>query len=292
MNIWAGLEQSVQENVPLSRYTWFRVGGPARWLVRPQTLEELQTVLRRSRENEIALYILGLGANTLVNDDGVNGAVVRLDADVFRTVTFDGETIVAGGGADLSKLTLRTAREGITGLECLAGIPGTIGGGMRINCGGQFGDIGAVVHRVRVMESDGSLVDRYRDDLVFGYRQTNITSPVIVEAEFRLHRTDPHEVLRRIREIWMYKKSTQPLAQRSAGCVFKNPRQLSAGALIDQAGLKGTQVGGAQVSTRHANFIVTREGARAADVLQLIDIIRKRVFDRFEINLELEIELW
>jgi UDP-N-acetylmuramate dehydrogenase len=292
MSWWVGLESIVRENVPLSGYTWYRLGGPARWFVQPQTCEQLQTVVRRCRENQLPMYVLGGGANLLVNDAGVTGVVVRLGAEPFRMVTIDGDTITAGAGADLNKLVLRGVREGITGMEPLAGIPGTVGGGVKLNCGGQFGDIGALVHRVQVMEADGEIHDRQRDHLVFSYRRSNVTAPLILEAEFHLGRIDPQEVLRRVREIWMYKKSTQPLAKRSAGCVFKNPRQLSAGALIDQAGLKGMQVGGAQVSTRHANFIVANPGASAADVLRLIDIIRERVYERFDIHLELEIQVW
>lgn len=292
MSFWAGLESIVQEQVPLRDYTWFRLGGPARWFVQPETPEQLRTVVVRCRDNQLPLYVLGGGANVLVGEAGVSGVVVHLSADEFRKVTIDSDTITAAAGADLSKLVLRTVREGIRGMEPLTGIPGTVGGGVKLNCGGQFGDIGAVVRRVQVMDAHGQIYDRYRDDLVFSYRRTNITTPLILEAEFNLARTDPQEVLRRVREIWMHKKSTQPLAQRSAGCIFKNPRQLSAGALIDQAGLKGTRVGGAGVSTRHANFIVASPGARADDVLRLIDIIRQRVHERFDIHLELEIQVW
>jgi UDP-N-acetylmuramate dehydrogenase len=187
---------------------------------------------------------------------------------------------------------LRTCRQGLTGIECLAGIPGTIGGGIRMNAGGKFGDIGAVVTRVQVMDLEGTVFDRTKDDLVFEYRSTNISARFILNASLELEPEDPERILRKTKEIWMYKRNSQPLNTKNAGCIFKNPRGLSAGALIDQAGLKGMRVGGAQVSEKHANFIVADNGTTADDVLRLIKIIQEKVFDRNQIHLETEVQMW
>ena len=291
-NPFADLGGIVQEHVPLAPLTWYRIGGPARYLIRPRTPDELATVARRAAEAGLRVHVLGLGANLLVGDAGVDGVVIRLDADHWRTVRVHGTTVEAGAGVDVQKLILRTVRGGLAGLECLAGIPGTVGGGVRMNAGGKFGDLGSVVQRVTVMDRAGNVFDRTKDDLVFGYRSTNIVVPFILAATFELDGDDPDRILRKTKEIWMYKRNTQPLNTKNCGCVFKNPRGLSAGALIDQAGLKGTRVGGAEVSDKHANFIVAHPDCRADDVLTLIRTIREKVAARSGVELESEVQVW
>src|SRR5256885_14052270 len=142
-HVFAGLEEAVQENVALAPFTWYKIGGPARYFVRPRSVEELQLASQRCVENDIAIYVLGLGANLLVGDQGVNGAVFRFDAEHWRRVTYAKNLCTAGAGVDMQKLVLRTCRQRLAGLECLAGIPGTVGGGVRMNAGGKIGDIGA-----------------------------------------------------------------------------------------------------------------------------------------------------
>ncbi|MCD6304473.1 MAG: FAD-binding protein, partial [Planctomycetes bacterium] len=193
---------------------------------------------------------------------------------------------------DMGRLVLQCVREGRSGLEALTGIPGSVGGCVRMNAGGAFGDIGSCNESVEVMTAAGEVFTRYRGELAFAYRSTNIAAPFILAAEFRLAEDDPHRILRQVKQIWIYKKNTQPLSNRNAGCVFKNPRGMSAGALIDRAGLKGRRVGGAYVSQKHANFILADPGTRASDVLKLINVIRETVYKRSEVYLELEIEIW
>lgn len=292
-NPFAGLDEIVSENHPLAQHTWYRIGGPARWYVQPRSTEELQEAARRCLENDIPMYVLGLGANLLVSDEGVNGAVFRLDSDAFTAMDFKGTTVEAGAGVDMQKLILRTVRAGLAGIEVLAGIPGTVGGGVRMNAGGKFGDIGAVVSRVTVMTSEGEVFERTKDDLVFDYRHTNISAPFILGASLELEEEDPETLSRRMKEVWMYKRNSQPLNAKSAGCVFKNPGGgRSAGALIDQAGLKGLTVGGAEVSTVHANFLVAHPGCKAADILKLIKIVKEKVYDRHQVALESEVKIW
>jgi UDP-N-acetylmuramate dehydrogenase len=166
-NPFSGLEAIVEQNAPLSRYTWYRIGGPARWFIRPTNMEDLQEAARRCAEANIRAYVLGFGANLLVSDSGVDAAVFRLDADFWRRCEFGESNVEVGAGMDMQKLLLRTIRQGRSGVECLAGIPGTIGGGIRMNAGGKFGDIGSVVQSVQVMDNYGNLYERHKDDLVF-----------------------------------------------------------------------------------------------------------------------------
>lgn len=290
---FAGMEEAVQENVPLARFTWYRIGGPARWLVQPRTIEELRQAVLRCRENEIPVYVLGLGANLLVSDDGVDGAVFRLDAEQFRLVRTDDKTLMTvGAGVDMQKLLLRCVRSGLAGIECLAGIPGTIGGGVRMNAGGKFGSIGGVVRQVRVMDIDANIFDRLKDDLIFDYRSTNIAARFILSATIELEEDDPERIMRRTKEIWMFKRNTQPLNTKSCGCVFKNPPGTSAGFLIDRAGLKGLRVGGAEVSHKHANFFVAHPGCRAEDVTKLMKVVSEKVQDLHGVILESELQTW
>ena len=298
--IFGDLSDIVERNYPLARHTWYRIGGPARYFVRPRNVEELQTVARRCAEHGVPVYVLGLGANLLVSDAGVPGVVVKLDADHWRRVKIDRETngddgptlVTANSGVDLQKLVLRTCREGLAGFECMAGIPGTIGGGVRMNAGGKYGDIGGRVRSVTVMTADGKIFDRTRDDLVFEYRKVNIAAPYILSATLELDADDPDACTKRTKEIWMYKNSTQPLNTKSAGCMFKNPRGLSAGSLIDRSGLKGHRVGGAEVSDKHANFIVAHPGCTSRDVLDLVAEVRQKVEAKQGVVLESEVKVW
>ena len=289
---FAGLESIVTENAPLAPLTWYKIGGPAKYLVRPTSIEQTQEAAKRCVEHGVPIYVLGLGANVLVNDNGVDGAVFRFDDPFWQNVEVNGETVKVGAGADMAKLVVNLARQGLAGFECMAGIPGTIGGGIRMNAGGKYGDIGAMVTRVTVMDSHGEIFERTKDDLVFEYRRTNIVAPFILGATLELDRDDANAIAHRTKEIWMYKRNTQPLNMKSCGCIFKNPRGLSAGALIDSAGLKGMRVGGAEVSRKHANFVIAHPGATADDVLKLAKIIQDKVYSKHQVVLESEVKVW
>jgi len=291
-NPFSGLEPIVTENEPLAPHTWYKLGGPARWYVRPRSLEELHEAATRCLESNIPIYVLGLGANLLVSDEGVNGAVFRLDHESWRRVDIEGTRVHVGAGADIQRLVLRTVRAGLAGIECLAGIPGTVGGALKMNAGGKFGDIGAVMTSVESMDANGPVFEQTKDDLVFDYRQSNIASTFIVGATLELEEDDPDRIMAKTKEIWMFKRNSQPLNTKNSGCIFKNPRGLSAGALIDQAGFKGMRVGGAEVSSKHANFIVAYPGCSSEDVLKLIKLIREKVFEKNEIHLESEVQIW
>jgi UDP-N-acetylmuramate dehydrogenase len=161
-----------------------------------------------------------------------------------------------------------------------------------MNAGGGFGDIGSAIESVTLMDNKGDIFEKSKPELVFDYRQTNITAKFILSARLNLAAGDKEQIMRAVKEIWIYKKNSQPLNTRNSGCIFKNPRGVSAGALIDRAGLKGLQIGGAIVNEKHANFIVAKKGCTSRDVMRLIDAVRERVKEQFQIELELEIEIW
>jgi UDP-N-acetylmuramate dehydrogenase len=295
MTLFAGLEQIVRADEPLAERTWFGIGGPAEHFVEPRTHEELAEVVRRCRQEGVPVHVLGDGANLLIDDAGVKGAVVHLAKGVFADVAVQGGAVRAGAGADVGKLVLRCVREGLSGMEGVTGVPGSLGGCIRMNAGGFYGNIGSAVERVTLMSEDGEVFERGREDLLFGYRESNIAAPFILGAELRLSEDDPHRVLRQVKQIWIHKKNTQPLGERSAGSVFRNPQEPgvpAAGALIDRAGLKGRRIGGARVSEKHANFILADEGAKASDVLKLVALIQETVYRNYKVYLHLEIVVW
>jgi UDP-N-acetylmuramate dehydrogenase len=277
---------------PLGPYTWMKIGGPAQFLVRPRNPDELLEVVRHCRDEQIPVRVLGGGSNILVRDEGVSGAVVQLVDPSFGQITIEGTTVRAGAGASLSQLISHSVKAELAGLETLSGIPGTVGGALRGNAGGRSGDIGQFVDSVTTMNAKGEISTRRGNDLWFGYRESNVDDLLILEATFSLQPGEPQEITRRMRKLWIMKKATQPLSFQSAGCIFKNPRGLSAGSLIEQAGLKGIRVGQAEISDRHANFIVTHPNARSEDVLRLIDLARSKIAEQFGVDLELEIKIW
>lgn len=277
---------------PLAPYTWLRVGGPAQFFVEPRSIEELAAVVRACREQDLKVRVLGDGSNLLVRDEGASGVVIRLPRELFSAVSVDGTTVRAQAGALLSHVVSQAVRAGLAGMEVLTGIPGTVGGALHGNAGGKGGDIGQFVREATVLTETGETLTRRGDELAFAYRQSSLDDLVILEAAFELTPDDPDEIARRMRKIWITKKANQPLSHQSAGCIFKNPRGQSAGQLIDRAGLKGTRIGGAEVSDRHANFVVTHPGAKAEDVARLIDLARSRVLERFGVELELEVQIW
>lgn len=294
-----------ETNVPLGPLTWYGVGGTAAVVAHPSSAQQLAALASKCHEAGVRVYVLGAGANLLVSRNIDQGVVIRLDEPHFTQTNIAGNLVTAGGGADLPKLVLQTTKVGLAGLECLAGIPATVGGAVRMNAGGTYGEIGSSVKRVQVMDVSGHVYYRDRDDLRFTYRKSNIVAPFILEVEFDLTPDDPDDLMRRVKEIFLYKKNTQPLAEHSAGCAFKNPQpprgdeqadnphmSKSAGALIDQAGLKGHRIGGAVVSSRHANFIIAEQGCAAGDILALLEHIEHEVLDRFGVKLQREVVIW
>ena len=292
MSIFSGLEEIVKTDYPLAKRTWYGLGGPADYFISPKTTEQLKEVVKRCNENEIRIYVMGFGSNLLIGDDGLRAAVIKLETEQFAQIKYDDQEVTAGAGAELSKLVLTCVEKGLSGIEALTGIPGSVGGAVNMNAGGNFGDVGASVESVTLMDSAGKVFEKSKPELVFDYRKTNITAKFVLNARLKLNSAEPEQIMRTVKEIWIYKKNNQPLNTKNSGCIFKNPTGASAGALIDRAGLKGLQIGGAVVSEKHANFIIAETGCSSRDVTRLIAAIKQRVKEQFDIELELEIEIW
>src|SRR5438067_2334002 len=259
----------IQRNAPLAPFTYLKVGGPAEMLVQPRSREELSRVVQRCFEERIPMRVLGSGCNLLVRDEGVRGAVLRLGEPAFTEITVEGKRVRAGTGASVSALISASARHGLAGLETLVGIPGTVGGALRTNAGDRGDDIGQFVRTVDVLDARGDVQVRERDELRFGERASNLDDPVLLTVEFALEKDTPEAIVKRMRKAWILRKASVPPSFQSATRMFKNPRGLSASALIDQTGLAKTRVGGAEVSDRDANYLVVHPGVTARDVLRL-----------------------
>jgi UDP-N-acetylmuramate dehydrogenase len=293
MDPFDGLQDFVKPDFPLAPLVWFRLGGRAAHFAKPRTIDELLAVLQRARQAGLPFRILGGGSNVLIRDEGVDALVIHLESPFFSDIAVEDNVVRAGAAVPLTALISQTARAGLAGLEILTGIPGTVGGALRGNAGSRQGAIGQFVGRATVLDTANLVQVRERDDLSFADRESNLDDPVILSAEFELSREDPESVVRRMRRIWISKRENQPYGHQSTGCIFRNPSpDVSAGAIIDQAGLKGSRFGGAEISDRHANFIVAHSGTKASDVLHLIDQIRQRVWQQFGYELELQLQIW
>jgi UDP-N-acetylmuramate dehydrogenase len=290
------------EHAPIP--TWFGIGGGADRFCRPESLEQLKQCIQLDPN----LKILGDGANLLVDDDGVGDLIASLTSPTFSTVKCDkgSNLVIAGAGANLPKMITESVRLGLGGIEGLAGIPATIGGAVRMNAGGAFGQIADTVVRVHGLDRQGHEKTIERDDIPFSYRHSGLEDLIITSVELELHDEDPKALRERLKEVMEYKKKSQPMADRSAGCVFKNAmlhedlkdialkgERISAGMLIDKAGCKGLALGGASVSHRHGNFIVTDpKTAKARHVIDLMADVTRRVHAHFGVTLIPEVVIW
>lgn len=280
--------------------TWFKVGGRADAMARPGSIEELRAALEAHAGQ--AVRVLGDGANLLVGDEGVDGLVVDLKRlDRAEVVEDRGADVLvrAQGGAKLPKLIVETVRDGLAGLETLAGIPASLGGAAVMNAGGAFGQLSDVVEFVDVLAPDGSARRIDAGDVRFAYRRSALSGLIVTAVGLRLRRVEGGEraaLRERLKEVMAYKKRTQPMGENSAGCFFKNPtvngERVSAGMLIDRAGCKGLAVGAASVSHQHANFLTTGDGCTACDLLALAEEVRRRVAQHAGIVLENEVVIW
>jgi UDP-N-acetylmuramate dehydrogenase len=282
----------LKRNERLAPYTFLKLGGSAEMLAQPRSRDELAALVQACFRERIPLRVLGSGCNLLVRDDRIAGVVLRLSEPAFCQVTVEGNRAQAGTGAAVSTLISEAARHGLAGLEMLVGIPGTIGGALRTNAGDRSGDIGQFVRQVEVMDSRGTVQVRERDELQFADHASNLDDPVLLAVEFALEADSGDAIVKRMRKAWILRKAAQPFTFQAAGRLFKNPRGFSAAALIDQAGMARTKVGGAELSDRDANYVVVNPGATSRDVLRLLELVRARVQERFNIALENEITIW
>ncbi len=280
----------LREEEPLDGHTTMGVGGRARWFLLPRDAHEAADALEFLDRAGVPTFLLGGGSNLLVRDGGFDGAVVNLSA--LSSVRIAGDRIRAGAGAPLARLARAAMNAGLSGMEGLVGIPGTVGGAVYMNSGGRNGEIGDVVESIGVVDRRGRFGRLAREQVGFRYRGTALGDLVVVDATLRLRRGEKEAICRRMAEVLKRKHETQPMGQRSAGCIFKNPAPgRPAARLIDEAGLKGARAGGAEVSARHANFIVNAGGAAAQDVLALIARVRREILLRYGMSLGLEVKV-
>jgi len=280
----------VEEHVPLARYTTIGTGGPARWFARPETVEELHELLRWAEEHDVGVEVIGLGSNLLVHDDGVDALVLKL-AGELAAAEVEGDTLVMGGGAANAVGLHRARSAGLGGFEFASAIPGTAGGGVRMNAGAYGREWRDVLIDAVVVDASGPRTLSV-EELGLSYRHSNLApGQVVARARFRLEPSSTDAVKEKAAELLAQRKETQPTNKRTFGSVFKNPDEgPGAGRMIEECGLKGHRIGGAIVSPRHANFIENADGATTADCIAVMAEARTRVHERFGVVLEHEVQ--
>lgn len=296
MQLAQEIKGEIRYSVPMSEYTSFRVGGPVDYLFFPADLEDLQRGLKWCRLEKVAYFILGNGTNLLVRDGGIRGMAISLSRG-FRGIKELGpgsgeNLILAEGGEPLNKLLEFSCQRNLAGLEWAAGIPGTVGGALYMNAGAFGGEMKDGLHSLRLMDGEGNVLERGREDLNFSYRSMELKKGwVILGGKFKLKTGNPRSIRTRMEGFLQKRMDRQPLSLPSAGSVFKNPTRVAAGKLIEEVGLKGIRIRDAQISDKHANFIVNRGQARARDILTLAEWVREKVFQEKGIRLEMEIQV-
>jgi UDP-N-acetylmuramate dehydrogenase len=282
----------IKENQKLSDYTTIGIGGPVPVVYLPESETELMELLKKLKAENRSFRVIGNGSNVVADDRGLEDEIV-CTRSLQRILRTDGNILTADSGYPMAQLAYQSASRGLSGLEFAVGIPGSIGGVVRMNAGAHGHTISEVVHSVRMVNSDGHPQIVNHEKLEFTYRSSAIPKDsIITEVNLKLTPDDSKRIHERIREYNEHRTSTQPLREKSAGCIFKNPGPCAAGKLIEDAGLKGFQLGGAVVSEIHANFIVNRNGATFQDVLNLIDHVKKAVHETQGTDLHEEIMIW
>jgi UDP-N-acetylmuramate dehydrogenase len=292
MDLASQFPSIIVPQAPLGERTCFRVGGAAEMLARPTSPADLTALIRASRAANVPWRVFGGGSNILVPDEGVRGLVIELSAPAFREVRIEGTRATLGGGLLLAEGISATCQAGLSGLEILVGVPGTVGGAICKNAGGRSGDIGPFVHSIELVDGQGTMETRQQSQLRFGYRSSNLDDCVIVSATLELLNENAEDLVRRIKKIWIERQGHQPDASEHAGYAFRNPRGMSALELIDKAGLRGAKVGKAELSHRDPCYVVAQPGASSRDVRQLIELVLARVEEETGFQMELQVDLW
>lgn len=280
----------IKEN--MAKHTTFKVGGTTDIFISPETVEELSHAIKTCKAYDMPYYILGNGSNVLVKDGGYRGVVIQ----VYKTmdqISIDGDRITAGAGVLLSKLSKLIAKASLEGFEFASGIPGTLGGAIYMNAGAYGGDMSQVIVSADVMDKEGNVITLSNEELKLGYRTSIIqdTEYVILNAVLQCKKGNHEEIMARIDDLNNRRKTKQPLEYASAGSTFKRPEGYYAGKLIMDSGLRGYQIGDAQVSEKHCGFIINRGSASADDIIKLIEHIQTTVADKFQVRLETEVRI-
>lgn len=282
--------ENVLPTEALSKHTTFKTGGAAKALVYVCDEEKLKAVIKLCKDEKEPFFILGNGSNLLVSDEGFDGIVIKLSGDFLKT-SVEGDRLIAGAGVILSKVCMLARDNSLAGLEFAFGIPGTVGGAMVMNAGAYGGEMNAVVESVRLLEADGTVRDYLNDELEFGYRDSILKHKdlIALRTVFKLERGNKTEIAAKMDELLGRRREKQPLEFPSAGSTFKRPEGYYAGKLIEDAELKGLRVGGASVSVKHSGFIVNDQNATSKDIDELINLVRSKVRDKFNVTLEPEV---
>ena len=275
---------------PMSKHTSYGIGGPARAYITPKNKEDLVSILKFSKDNNIPSYFIGSGSNLLVSDEGIDGIVITLGKS-FNKLEINKNNVFAETGVMLGRMVKECAKRNLSGIESLIGVPGTLGGALIMNAGAFGGEISNYLEYVSVITMSGDEKKYQQKDIKFNYRNSSFSdNEILINANFKFLFSDQKTVSKNKIKASGGRKSSQPLRFRSAGSVFKNPSEGAAGYFIDKAGLKGTKSGDAEISNVHANFFVNHGSATAKDVVRLINIARKKVYNEFGVMLELEIK--
>ena len=278
-------------NESLKKHTTYGIGGPADLMIFPKSKQDLIKVIEIINENKIQLTILGSGSNVLVSDNGIRGAVISLK-NSLKQVEVDDNILYAECGTMLGKIVKHAVKNNLIGLENLNGVPGTLGGALIMNAGAWGGEISENLIHVEVINSKSEIQKIQKKDINFSYRQSSFNKDdILLSAKFNLKKADKDIIKENFIEAQSGRKKSQPLNKRSAGSLFKNPKNNSAGKLLDEAGLKGFSIGDAKISEKHANFFINDGDASSRDMLMLIKKAHKEVKDKFNVNLSLEVKL-
>lgn len=285
-------EESVKTDEPMKKHISFKVGGPADFLVKPKTEEELAKVIKFAKEENIPYLVIGNGSNLLVKDGGIRGIVIEL-SDNFNDFEIEGNIIKAQSGALLSILGRNALRNSLTGIEFAAGIPGTLGGALAMNAGAYGGEMKDIVKSVRLMDTDGNILDFTNEQMEFSYRRSILsrTDYIVLSAQIELENGSYDEIKATMADFTQRRVTKQPLSLPSAGSTFKRPEGHFAAKLIDDSGLRGLTLRGAQVSEKHCGFVVNLGNAKAKDILDLMYIVKSTVKAKYGITLEEEVKI-
>lgn len=283
----------VKENEPLANHTTIKIGGPADLFVEPSSVENLQLAMELIREYNVNWRAIGRGSNLLVSDQGIEGVVIKLGMGI-NELEIDGTKITVGGGYSLVALATQISRKGLSGLEFASGIPGSVGGAVYMNAGAHGSDISKILEKALILFEDGKLEWVSNEEMEFSYRTSVLQKKrpgIVIKAIFQLTEGDRDKISAEMKKNKEYRKVTQPWDSPCAGSIFRNPLPNYAGKLIEEAGLKGYSIGGAKISEMHGNFIVNNGGAKAEDVLSLIQYVKDQIFEKYQVTMETEVEI-
>lgn len=288
-------EENIKINEPMSKHTSFKTGGPAEIYIIGKTLEQIQEVLKYSNQNNIQLYIIGNGSNLLVSDEGIKGIVLKIAVDNIETLESDfGVLVKAGAGVKIMALAQILKKDGITGFEELAGIPGTMGGANYMNAGAYGKELKDIIVSTKAINKETGKIETLKnEEQELKYRSSIFKNRkyIIIETMLNLQKGIPEEIERKMNDFLNQRKEKQPIEYPSAGSTFKRGEGFITAKLIDECGLKGYQIGGAQISEKHAGFIINKNNATSKDILDLIKYTKKKVFEKFGVQIEEEVEI-